>query len=333
MKKDLARNGAQPCLLLLLLLSLILSSCSVPGIVTTDAQLPAVKTTPQTISLPPVHFPQDEAAHRDLTEWCYYTGHAVTPGSHPRHYGFELVIFQALRSDLPPVYAAHFAISDVTRDQFHFDQRRLTEPGAVIPNGTSTSGINVSVGNWSIHGLNGLDHLAAEMSDYAMNITLQGLKPPTLHNGNGLITYGLAGFSYYYSRTRMALSGTLVDHKQPLQVTGEAWMDHQWGNFLTLGSGGWDWFSMQLNNNTEMMLYLIRDATGRIASTYIGYIDPRAESFLLPANALKVTVLDHWRSPVTRANYPSGWRLEISDPRLRASVTLIPELKDQELVV
>src|SRR5438045_4243721 len=107
MKKDLARNGAQPCLLLLLLLSLILSSCSVPGIVATDAQLPAVKTTPQTISLPPVRFPQDEGAHRDLTEWWYYTGHmnSVPAGGHPRHYGFELVIFQALRSDLPPVYA------------------------------------------------------------------------------------------------------------------------------------------------------------------------------------------------------------------------------------
>src|SRR5712691_6456473 len=116
MKRDLARNAAQPGLLLLLLLSLILSSCSVPGIVTTDAQLPAVKTTPQTISLPSVRFPQDEAAHRDLTEWWYYTGHmnSVPAGDHPRHYGFELVIFQALRGDLPPVYAAHFAISDIT---------------------------------------------------------------------------------------------------------------------------------------------------------------------------------------------------------------------------
>src|SRR6266581_4647590 len=331
MKRDLARNAAQACLFILLLLSLILSSCSVPGIVATDAQLPAVKTTPQTISLPPVRFPQDEAAHRDLTEWWYYTGHAITPGSHPRHYGFELVIFQALRSDLPPVYAAHFAISDVTRGEFHFDQRRLTEPGAIIPNGTSTSGINVSVGNWSIHGLNGLDHLAAEMSNYAMNITLQGLKPPTLHNGNGLITYGLAGFSYYYSRTRMALSGTVVDHKQPLQVTGEAWMDHQWGNFLTLGGGGWDWFSIQLNNNTEMMLYLIRNASGQIISTYIGYIDTTANDHLLPARALKVKVLNHWTSPVTHATYPSGWRLEINNSQLQTSLTLTPELKDQEL--
>jgi len=46
-----------------------------------------------------------------------------------------------------------------------------------------------------------------------------------------------------------------------------------------------------------------------------------------------VTVLSHWRSPVTGANYPSGWKLELTDPRIRASLVLLPELKDQELVV
>ena len=324
-----------PALLGLLVLTLLLSSCSFPGIVSTSAHLPVVNTTPKAAPLPSVRFPQDEAAHNDLTEWWYYTGHmnAEMPGGKIHHYGFELVFFQVLRGDLPPVYAAHFAISDVTRVEFHFDQRRQNEPDAVIPNGTSTRGIDVHINDWSIRGVNGLDHLVATMANYGLHVDLRGLKAPTLHNENGLITYGLGGFSYYYSRTRMSLSGMLIDHNQPLQVTGEAWMDHQWGNFLLLGGGGWDWFSIQLNNNTEMMLYLIRDATGRIISTYVEYIGPQAASFLLPARALNVTVLDHWRSLATRANYPSGWRLEISDPQLRASLTLLPELKDQELVV
>ncbi len=318
---------------LFLFLSLILSSCTVPGIVSTTAQLPAVGATPQATPLPPIRFPEDEAAHRDLTEWWYYTGHmnATTPDGKSHHYGFELVFFQALRSDLPPVYAAHFAISDVTRGQFRFDQRRLLEPNAIIPNGTSTTGINISIGDWSVHGLNGLDHLTATMPDYTVHIDLHGLKPAILHNGNGLITYGLGGFSYYYSRTRMALSGTLIDHSQSVSVTGEAWMDHQWGNFLTLGGGGWDWFSIQLKNDTEMMLYLIRNASGQVISTYISLIDTNANDHLLSARALQVQVLNHWTSPVTHATYPSGWHLEINDPQLRASLTLTPELKDQEL--
>ncbi len=317
------------------LLVLLLSSCGFPGIPSTSAQLPVVNSTPTTAPLPPIRFPQDEAAHRDLTEWWYYTGHmnAVTSGGVSHHYGFELVVFQALRSDLPPVYAAHFAISDITRGEFHYDQRSQTEPDASIPDGTSTSGISVHVGNWSITGLNGLDHLTASMNNYAIQFNLRGRKSPILHNGNGLITYGLGGFSYYYSRTRMALSGTLIDHGQSLQVTGLAWMDHQWGNFLPLGGGGWDWYSIQLNNDTEMMLYVIRDAASNILSTYVSFIDASTHDYLLPGSALKVSVLNHWISPVTGANYPSGWHLQIDDPQLHATLTLTPELKDQELVV
>ena len=321
--------------LVLLVLMVLLSSCGFPGVVSTSAQLPAVNVAPTATLLPPISFPQDEAPHRDLTEWWYYTGHmnAAMQGGQMHHYGFELVFFQALRGDLPPVYAAHFAISDITRGEFHFDQRRLTEPNAVLSNGTSTSGINVQIDDWSIKGRNGSDHLNAKMENYSLHIGLEGIKPATLHNRNGLITYGLGGFSYYYSRTRMLLSGTLVDHNQSLQVSGEAWMDHQWGNFLTLSGGGWDWFSIQLTNNTEMMLYLIRDSTGKMISSYIGYIGPHAESILLPGSALDETVLSHWRSPVTGANYPSGWKLEITDSKVGASLILLPELKDQELVV
>ena len=316
-------------------LALLLTSCGFPGVVSTSAQLPQTSATSQTANLPPIRLPQDEAPHRDLTEWWYYTGHlnATDSSGKAHHYGFEMVIFQALRSNLPPVYVGHFAISDVTRGEFHYDQRSLTEPDAVIPNGTSTKGINVSVGDWTIQGLNGHDQLAAWMKGYTMMLNLTGVKPPTLHNGNGLITYGVGGFSYYYSRTRMAVAGTLIDHNQPLQVSGEAWMDHQWGNFLALGGGGWDWYSVQLKNDTEMMIYFIRDAHGKVLTTYMGYIDANAVDHLIPASAISATVLDHWTSPQTGITYPSGWRLGIKDSQLQATLTLIPQLKDQELVV
>lgn len=327
-------KGSKPFAALCLLLMFILSSCAFPGIVSTSAQLPAARPTPQATPLPPVRFPQDEGAHRDLTEWWYYTGHmnATTPDGKAHHYGFELVFFQALRSDLPPVYAAHFAISDITRGEFHFDQRSRIEPDA-FKDSASTVGIHVSIGDWSIQGLNGMDHLVASMANYGIRVDLRGLKQPILHNGNGLITYGLGGFSYYYSRTRMALTGTLVDHNVVVQVTGEAWMDHQWGNFLTLGGGGWDWFSVQLNNLVELMIYLIRDASGKVISTYIGYIDANGQDYLPAASTLKVKVLGYWQSPTTGSNYPSGWELQINDARVQVSLVLTPELKNQELVV
>ena len=319
---------------LFVLLALLLASCSVPGVPATSAALPASGALPPAQSLPPVRFPQDEAPHRDLTEWWYYTGHlnAQLPNGQTHHYGFELVFFQALRSDYPPVYAAHFAISDITRGQFHYDQRRLTEPNAVIPNGTSSAGFNVALNDWSARGLNGHDHLQANMDGYTIDIDLSALKAPTLHNGNGLITYGLGGFSYYYSRTSMAVTGTLLDHQQLVRVSGDAWMDHQWGNFLMLGGGGWDWFSIQLNNQTELMLYIIRDANGQAISTDAEIIGPNAQNLQVPGSSLKISVLDHWSSSTTGITYPSGWRVEVNDPHVKASLTLQPELKDQELV-
>jgi predicted secreted hydrolase len=317
-----------------LLLVLILSSCAFPGIASTSQQLPQVSQTPQAASLPPVRFPEDEGAHHNLTEWWYYTGHfTATESSGKLHrYGFELVIFQALRSDFPPLYASHFAISDISRGEFHYDQRQAmaSEP---LPAHASTPGINVHVGDWQIQGINGRDHLAAGMTNYAINLNLTDRKAPILHNGNGLITYGLAGFSYYYSRTRMAVAGTLLDHGRSLQVTGLAWMDHQWGNFLTLASSGWDWFSIQLNDTTEMMIYFIRDASGKTISTYASYIDLQGHDRIITPDALQTTVLNKWTSPTTDITYPSGWRLAINDSQLHMTLTLIPQLKNQELVV
>jgi predicted secreted hydrolase len=316
-----------------LFLIVVLSSCAFPGLTTTIATLPQVSHTDTQPALPAIRFPQDEGAHHNLTEWWYYTGHMqATDATGKQHtYGFELVIFQVSRSDLPLVYPAHFAITDVTRGQFHYDQRIVTQYNGKIPDGQSTQGIDEHVGDWSIQGLNGKDHLIASMNDYAMNVNLNSLKAPSLHNGNGLITYGLGGYSYYYSRTRMQLGGTLVDHNQTLKVTGTVWMDHQWGNFLTLGGSGWDWYSLQLNNNTEIMLYFIRGASGKVISAYADYIGADAKSIVFSANTLHTTVLSQWTSPATGIIYPSGWRLQIDDPHLKTTLTIKPLLKNQEL--
>ncbi len=318
---------------LLTVLALALTGCTFPGVITSSQKLPTVSQQTPTTNLPPVRFPQDEGAHNNLTEWWYYTGHlsATERNGKTHQYGFELVVFQALRSDLPPVYPSHFAISDITRKEFHYDQRRVVEP-IPIPDGTSTRGIDVHVGDWSIKGLNGQDHLAAAMQNYAINLDLAATKPVILHNGNGLITYGLGGFSYYYSRTRMAVTGTIMDHNQPLQVTGQAWMDHQWGNFLTVGDGGWDWYSFQFDNNSEMMVYFIHDATGKPISTYASYIDQRGNDIVLPGSTIQSSVLRKWISPTTSITYPSGWRLNVNDTHLRMTLTIMPQLKNQELV-
>lgn len=316
-----------------LLLALLVAACGMPGTIASGGHLPRVAATPPTQPpLPPVRFPQDEAPHHDLTEWWYYTGHLHGSDAHGHihTYGFELTFFQTLRGGFSPYYAAHFAVSDITGGGFHYDQRASFEPASAIPPDGSTNGFDVSLGDWSARGLDGHDHLAATSTGYAIAIDLAATKPAALHGGMGIISYGPSGFSYYYSRTRMSLSGTLTDHNTPVNVTGQAWMDHQWGNFVSLTGSGWDWFSIQLDDNTDYMLYVIRDAKKQPVSVFGTAIAADGTASELPANAIETQALATWTSPQTSGVYPSGWQVVL--PSQRLTLTLKPLLLDQELV-
>ncbi len=316
-------------LLLALALLALLSGCGLPGTIAGGGSLPTAKPTPTATPLPPVRFPQDEAPHSNLTEWWYYTGHFHSASGH--EYGFELTFFQTLRGSLPPYYAAHYAISDISRGQFHYDQQVGFGSPSSIPPAGSTQGFHLTLNGWTASGLNGHDQLHADMTGYTIDLTLTDALPkPVLHGGNGLITYGEAGYSYYYSRPLLMVRGTVNDHGKAVAVTGQAWMDHQWGNFLTLAGSGWDWYSIQLANHTEYMLYIIRDSQKRPLGAVGTYVSPDGAAHEIPQQHMRFDVLGHWTSPHTGGVYPSGWRVTITDPAV--SLTLTPALVDQELV-
>ncbi len=311
-------------------LVMLLAGCGVPGVVAGGHALAQPAPTPTALPLPPLRLPQDEAPHTNLTEWWYYTGHlhGTDSGGHTHTYGFELTFFQVIRSGFPPIYIGHYAISDITRGQFHFDQRELAEPNAVLPNGTTTTGFNLHINDWSMQGVNGHDALAATMTDFAINLALTATKAPALHNGNGLIPYGVLGYSYYYSRTSMNVTGTVQDHGVTVPVTGLAWMDHQWGNFISTAGSGWDWFSVQLQNGTDFMIYLFRDSNGNIISALGTREDQNGVTTQIDSAQIHEQVLNHWQSTVTKIVYPSGWTLGLPG----ATLTVSPLLLDQELV-
>lgn len=327
-----ARRTLLALLALLACAVLALGGCGIPGTISSSSRLPHAPASAPTPALPPVQFPQDEAPHTDLTEWWYYTGHLHGRDAQGRQhvYGFELVFFQTLRGQFPPFDAAHFAVSDITAGHFSYDQRAGFVPPTAIPPAGSTAGFHLALGGWSAQGLNGHDALSAKMPSYAIDLRLTGLKPAVLHNGNGIISYGPAGFSYYYSRPLMAVSGTLTDHGAPITVTGQAWMDHQWGNFVSVTGSGWDWYSIQLDNDTEYMLYVIRDEHKRPVAVFGTRVAPDGTATSIPASEIQIRALGSWTSPHTGGVYPSGWRIEL--PADHVSLTLTPQLLDQELV-
>jgi predicted secreted hydrolase len=314
------------------LLAFLIAGCGLPGTIPQKGSIPDAGPSPTATPLPPITFPQDEAPHRNLTEWWYYTGHfhGSDAQGKAREYGFELTVFQTLRGQVPPFYAAHYAISDITRGEFHYDQRVALGSLAALPEPGSTDGFDLAVQDWRVKGLNGADTLSAAMSDFTIALNLKDALPhPALHGGNGIITLGQAGYSYYYSRPLMSLSGVIQDHGAQIQVTGQAWFDHQWGNFISLTGFDWDWFSIQLDNRTEYMLYVIRDAQKKPISVFGTAVDADGTVSEIPAQQIETTVAGSWTSPQTGGVYPSGWKVTL--PSRDVTLTLTPALLDQEL--
>ena len=290
-----------------------------------------------------VKFPEDEAPHNNITEWWYYTGHLNTEDG--QRYGFEYVIFQGIRADFPVGYASHFAISNEQNSTFQYDQR-LSIATNFKPGGSD--GFNLSISkpkqaSWTMKGVGGVDQLKAAMDDgtYGIDLEVRDVKGIALHGG-GQFSYGPSGSSYYYSRTRMEVSGTLqVGSESKKIVGGQVWFDKQWGNFLPL-AGGWDWFSTQLDDGSEMMFYNLRDKDNKLVQVFGTYL-PTCQPNCTPNKPLKavdivasdIIIKDNgkWKSPKTGISWPSGWTVTIkAKADLPAmELTYKPILPNQEL--
>jgi predicted secreted hydrolase len=189
-------------------------------------------------------------------------------------------------------------------------------------------------------GADGHDHLAATLAPdeaaaagipagLGLDLTLAATKPAALHGADGWIDFGPAGSSYYYSRTAMDATGTLTVDGRTLTVDGSAWFDHQWGDFISVGGGGWDWFAVNLADGTDLTLSLVRDADGSYPLIYGTEVAADGSVRHLERDAFSVGVTAHWTSPATGAVYPAGWTITIPGDDL--VIDLQPTVADQEL--
>jgi predicted secreted hydrolase len=302
----------------------------------------------------PVVFPRDDAPHDRLTEWWYYTGHLddETGGT----WGFEYVVFRAERGGFPVAWASHLALTDEAGGRFHYAQR--AEIGPQVDTRAGGTGVDPVPGfrfairgldpsdastftrePWVMAGVNGEDRLAARVDaadvdgdpvdGFGLELALTSAKPPALHDRDGWVDFGPAGGSYYYSRTSMPAAGTITVGDRELAVTGTAWFDHQWGDFIAVGGGGWDWFAVNLDDGREITVSLVRDTDGRYPLVYGSLVEADGTVVHLGAEDLSVTVTARWTSPATGATYPARW--EISIPGQELELLLEPTVPQQEL--
>jgi predicted secreted hydrolase len=285
-------------------------------------------------------FPRDHFSHPEFqTEWWYYTGNLKAADGH--RFGFELTFFRQGVSrdasktatwDVKDVYLAHLALSDVDGGEFYHSER-TNRAGPQIA-GVSETTQRIWNGNWSAEWKGDTQQLRAVDERFALELLLRSDKPPVIHGENGASqkAEGAGHASHYISFTRLRTSGMVHLLGKNFQVTGTAWMDHEFSTQQLSGEQtGWDWFSIQLADNTELMLFELRRKDGTIDPFSAGtYVDAQGKAIHLRASDFSLNAAGpSWTSGITGATYPIQWTISV--PRLGLELEANTRLKTQEL--
>ena len=270
--------------------------------------------------------PQDHRSHPEYRlEWWYYTGNLFD--ARQRRFGYQLTFFRIGLKFVPSipstwgvrdVHMAHLALTDVNGSRHHV-MERLNRAGVGWA-GADDRVYRVWNEDWRA-GLDGGHHrLVAGAAEFRLDLTLEEGKRAAFHGLDGFSQKGSSAgnASYYYSLTRMPTRGTIAVGSREYVVQGHSWMDHEFGTtFLERTQAGWDWFSLQLDDGSELMVFRLRDRNGvadvRSSGTLIGR-DGRTRA--LEASAFALEPGRTWRSPVTKAAYPVEWRVRVPGERL-----------------
>ncbi len=285
-------------------------------------------------------FPRDHFNHPDFqTEWWYYTGNVKSADGH--RFGFELTFFRQGTDrdprptgtwDMRDLYLAHLALSDLDGSKFlHSERTNRAGPGLA---GVSDADRRIWNGNWQVAWRGDAQILQAVDERFALDFTLESAKPPVIHGANGVSQKadGPGRASHYISLTRLNTSGEVQLAGNTFEVTGTAWMDHEFFTHqLEADQVGWDWMSIQLQDHSELMLFHIRRKDGSIDPYSAGtFVDAhgntthlRRDEFTLESEGAV------WVSPATRAAYPTHWKIAI--PKLGMALESSTLLPSQEL--
>jgi predicted secreted hydrolase len=293
----------------------------------------------------PLQFPADHGPHPDYqTEWWYYTGNLEN--SDGRHFGYQVTFFR--RALVPPaqrqdrssnwatdqVYMAHFALTDVAGRRHQAFERFAR--GAAGLAGAQAAPYGVWLEDWSVEEVEpNVAHLRAAQEDLALDLLLMDSKGPVLQGDGGYSQKGPepGNASYYYSQTRLETRGTVQVGGALYQVDGLSWLDHE---FSTSALGpdqvGWDWFALQLDDGSELMVFQIRKADGGVDPFSSGtLVAPDGSTRHLSHDDFEIGVSATWRSPRSGATYPARWTVEV--PTADLTLEIEPSLADQELNV
>ena len=305
---------------------------------------PTATARPEPTPAPLVFLPADEAPHDTPVEWWYFNG--MLQDDAGGEYSYHFVTFQ---SSGPPGVSPHLlqaTLGDHIRGVHYAAEKGALVPADIgIPGRAESRGVDVETGGWVMTGDgNGYEmrfsfseaesEAVGRMTAVSVEIRAQPQREAVLHGGSGLVHLGPeAGSTYYYSRTRLDVTGWIEDSDGRRRVTGPGWMDHQWGEIANTRIG-WDWASIQLDEGSDLMVAVVFQPNETIwnrrrpAAAHGTYVDPNGDVTHLPMSHISLKPQGSWTSPDTGVEYPMGWQVEVHEPRLELELT--PYLEQAE---
>ena len=300
----------------------------------------------------PWEFPRDHWSHSGFkTEWWYFTGILTADGDTTRQFGYQFTFFRiGIAPTRPPLASGwavrdlimgHAAITDLSTGEHRFSELlyrtapvlgQFGEPGdsliawSVGPPGTDA--------RWSLVWNGSAFDVTArdDRNGLGFSLSTHPSKPLVFQGPNGFSRKGErpSAASLYYSFPRLVTSGMVRMGSESISVSGESWMDKEFGsNQLAEHQVGWDWFALRLNDQRDLMVYVLRGGDGKDYALAT-LISPDGTPSYLDDSMWTLQTTDRWRSDETKAEYPAGWELHIPGANIALEIT--PLVRAQENV-
>lgn len=275
----------------------------------------------------PIKFPADESAHDCTIEWWYFNGNLKDRDGN--EYSFMDCLFKAdvkkvkisFLSQIPlkTSYFSHSLLSDLERKSFN---HRISLFSVVADDSFSKPLLYINYLNPEFK--NGYVNCVIEKKDETtyllknedIDLTLTSVKEPLLEGGRGYLDLQ-SKTTYYYSLSNLKTSGRIKIKNKWVEVSGKSWMDHQWAN-TGYTQDRWDWFSIQLDNDTEMVCYMYDNGKVKTYFADVSRPDGKQEHYreveIIPGKK-------RWESPKSKAVYPLEWMIKIPEKNIELNLT------------
>jgi len=276
-------------------------------------------------------FPRDHLAHDTFrSEWWYFT--LMLSDVTGSEFGAQFTVFRQALQPTPvsanpwqtnQAYLGHFAITDVAAGEHRAYERYARGHPELA--GVRGEPVAITLEGWQLDADDDGPgwRLRAESADDALDVVMTPAKPVVLHGNAGLSAKGPENASYYYSVTRMSVTGKLRAGGTDHEVSGSAWFDREWSTSV-LGEDqvGWDWFALQFDDGRDLMVFQLRRDDGRRDSYDQGlWVAEDGRSQPLRAEDFTLEPTAYWQDADGVA-WPIQWQLRTAAGtwRIRAAL-------------